>query len=321
MTASGAHLARRGHLLVRSLLVFAFVLLLGVPCHAQMTDSVCTLTVTRTGVVFGYTGPTPTQSFIVTVPPPVISTTVIPPRAVLILLPGGDGNINLTPIPPTLSSSTTCPPGLTDGTLHINSNNFLVRSRWLFAGRNYIVVTLDSATDFQFVTPPGLTGNQGNPLHIADVVQVIAWARATYPGLKVWLVGTSRGTAGAWVASMNAPPIGPDGLVFTSPVNSGVVPPATTPDPDSLQNPTANVAAITIPTMILSNDSDACAVSAPSNDATVAALFTSTKVKVVNITGGVGFNPLSTDPCDALTFHGFFARERLAVLATTDFIK
>jgi hypothetical protein len=297
--------------LIRAMLAAAFGLFVMQPLFAQTADSVCTLNVSRTLTVPGYSGPIPTQSFVVTQAPIIPPKTAAAPKGVLILLPGGDGNIHLTPP----VSSSTCS---STGTLDINSNNFLTRSRWLFAGKNFVVVTLDSATDFQQVTPPGLQGNQGNPLHVSDVVQVISWARSTYPGLKVWLVGTSRGTAGAWVASMNPAPVGPDGLVFASPLNSAGVPPAVT-DPDSLQNTSVNLATVTVPTLLLGNDLDACVGSAPSNNATVAALFVGAKVTVKSITGG--FNPLSTNPCDALTYHGFFGRERLAVVTITDWIK
>jgi len=71
-----------------SLAILVVCLLLTTTAFAQV-DVVQTLTVTRPPV----TGPTPvTQSFIVTAPPGT-------PTAVVILLPGGDGNIQLTQLP------------------------------------------------------------------------------------------------------------------------------------------------------------------------------------------------------------------------------
>lgn len=249
-------------------------------------DSVQTLTVTRPPVAGS---PPVMQSFIVTTPVPGISVTT---TAVLILLPGGDGNIQLTPV------------GSSDGTLTINSNNFLVRSRWLFAAQGFHVLTLDSATDFQLL-PGGLTGQQGNTSHITDVLQVIAYARSTYPGLPVWLVGTSRGTAGAFVAGLYNPPAGgPDGVVFTSPIN-------VTGDPDSLLS--APLATITVPTQIVGDTADTCPVTLPSGNPAVKKLLTGTPVKAVaTISGGATFMPLTTN-CNGLSPHGFFGIEPATV--------
>ena len=257
-----------------SLAVFAACLLFAVAAFAQV-DVVQTLTVSRAPVA-GL--PPVTQSFIVTAP-------ATPATNIVILLPGGDGNIQLTP-----SGS--------DGTLEINSNNFLVRSRWLFAGEGFYVITLNSATDFQLL-PNGLKGEQSSAAHIADVLQVIAWARAAVPGKPVWLVGTSRGTAGAFVAAQYSPASGgPDGLVFTSPVN-------VVSDPDSVLS--ANLANITVPVLILSNKDDTCADTPPASDVTVKKGLTSSPKASVEMVSG-GLTPL-TDVCNALSDHGFFGIE------------
>jgi len=271
-----------------SLAILVVCLLLTTTAFAQV-DVVQTLTVTRPPV----TGPTPvTQSFIVTAPPGT-------PTAVVILLPGGDGNIQLTPAG-------------SDGTLDINSNNFLVRSRWLFAGHGFYTITLNSASDFQLL-PDGLKDEQGSAAHVTDVLQVIAWARTAEPGLPVWLVGTSRGTAGAFVAAQYGPGLGgPDGLVFTSPVNSST-------DPDSLL--AANLSAITVPVLLLGDSGDSCASTLPAGNATVkGALASSPKVHNEILPSG-DLVPL-TDSCNALSDHGFFGLEdkavrRIAVWITT----
>jgi len=185
--------------------------------------------------------------------------------------------------------------------LDINSNNFLVRSRWLFGGQNFYVLTPDSATDFQLL-PGGLKGQQGSAAHVTDVLQVIAWARAQF-GLPVWVVGTSRGTAGAFVAGLNAPPAGPDGLVFTDSINS-------TTDPDSLLM--ANLPGIVVPVLLLEDAGNTCTGTlAPGNAAVVKALTGSPLVKRDSVAAG-GLVPL-TDNCNALSDHGFFGKEKAAV--------
>src|SRR5271165_3203017 len=170
-----------GRICIRSLFLLAAVWLLAPVSFAQITeDSVITLTANRgPGVIGG------TQSFIQSPPPNGISSAT----AVLILLTGKDGSIHLTPNPSIAGN----------GTLSVNSADFLVRSRWDFASQGFIVLALDSATHFQDVNqfPNGIEDQQSNPNHITDVLQVISYARSI-PGLPantpVWLVGTSRGT-------------------------------------------------------------------------------------------------------------------------------
>lgn len=276
---------------LRWLLALPLLLVISPPALPQ--DTVVTLTLPPTRVPI--TGPSPvTESFIVSAPlPPAPGTSVTPPVAVLILLPGGNGDIQLTPTAP-------------DGTLDINSNNFLTRSRWLFAGHNFYVLTLDAASDY-LLTPSVLTGHQGDADHISDVEAVIQYARMTYPGLPVWLVGTSRGTAGAFVAASAPPPVGPDGLVFSSPIN-GTSP----PDPDSLLSPSLTLSSITVPVLLVNDAGNTCTNTLPSGDPAVKkALISAPIVNIINIAAG-GLLPL-TDNCHGLSDHGYFGRERIAV--------
>ncbi|MGO9591263.1 MAG: hypothetical protein ACLP3K_14610 [Candidatus Acidiferrales bacterium] len=258
-----------------------------------------TLTLPTTRVPI--TGPSPvTESFIVSAPLIVPSTSVVTPVAVLILLPGGDGDIHLTAAAP-------------DGTLGINSSNFLTRSRWLFAGHNFYVLTLDAASDY-LLTPAVLTGHQGDADHISDVEAVIQYARMTYPGLPVWLVGTSRGTAGAFVAASAPPLVGPDGLVFTSAIN-GTSP----PDPDSLLSTTLTLSSITVPVLLVNDLGNTCMNTLPTGDPAVKKALTGAPiVNIINIAAG-GLLPL-TDNCDALSDHGYFGRERIAVQEISNWI-
>src|SRR5215469_2861819 len=82
------------------------------------TDVVQTITVVRAPVA----GAPPVQeSFIVTTTPS--------PAAVVILLAGATGDIQLTP------------DGLGSGTLNVTSANPLIRSRWLFAGHDLYAIS------------------------------------------------------------------------------------------------------------------------------------------------------------------------------------
>jgi len=284
----------------RSLRLLASTLLLTAASLAQITeDSVVTLTATRAPV----TGSPPVyQSFIVSPPPGGAAAA----KAVLIMLPGRTGNIQLTP-----AFLTSTLPG-SDATLDVNSGNFLVRSRWLFAAEGFVVLSLDAATDFQQL-PNGLTFEQGSSAHVTDILQVIAWARSMITGLPagtpVFVVGTSRGMGGAWVAGENTPPTGPDGVVFTSPINiSG--------DADSLLS--APLSTITVPTFIFNNKAATCANALATNDPPVIKLLTGTKVKANdNVDGGL---PSLTSDCDALSPHGYFGVEAQAVRLISNWI-
>lgn len=287
MIASG--LEHRGRKSLGSLAALLACLTFAPMSSAQ--DQVVTLAITRPPVAGTMA---PTQSFIVTTPAVVAPA----PTAVVILLTGGTGSISLT------SAGS-------NGTLGINSSNFVVRDRWLFAGHGFYTITLDSATDFQLL-PNGLKGQQGSTAHITDILQVIAWARATVPGLPVWVVGTSRGTAGAFVAAAYNPASGgPDGLVFSSPVND-------TGDPDSLLS--ANLAAITVPVLLVGDAGNACPGTLAADDATVKKMLTSSP-KVENETLPSGGLIALTDACNPLSDHGFFGLEDKAVRKMALFIE
>ncbi len=268
-------LGRYGCLRLGSLVMLATCLLFAATSFAAV-DVVYTLNTSRPGV---------TQSFIVSAPP-----TTTTPTFVVILLAGGTGDINLTPVG-------------SDGILSVKSNNFLVRSRWLFAGQGFYVITLDAATDF-LATSTGLQGQQGSANHVADVAQVIVWARGQMPGLPVWVVGTSAGTAGAFVAAQYLPAAGgPDGLVFTDNINE-------IGNQDSLLS--ATLGNITIPVLLLNDKGNTCAGTLESgNAAVVKALTKSALVANEQIQKG-NLEPL-TDPCNALSDHGFFGVEDTTV--------
>ena len=122
----------------------------------------------------------------------------------------------------------------------------------------------------------------------------------------MWLVGTSRGTAGAFVAASAVPPVGPDGLVFSSAINESTLP----LDPDSLFS--ATLSSITVPVLLVNDIGNTCTNTTPSGDPAVKkALTGSPVVNIINIPAG-GLLPL-TDNCDPLSDHGYFGRERIAV--------
>jgi len=263
-----------------TLTLLAAILLFGATALAQ--DVVQTLPLSRTPV----SNPPPavlSESFIVTVTPA--------PTAIVILLPGGAGLIQLAPT------------GAGDGMLDVNSHNFVVRSRSLFAGHNLDTITLDAATDF-YLLPEGLAGQEGSAAHVSDILEVISWARSEVPGLPVWIVGTSRGTGGAFVAGSYSPAQGgPDGLVFAASVNDSN-------DPDSLLM--ANLANITVPVLLINDAGSACSIARIAGQPPVLKALKQSPRKGAERVPSGGLTAL-TGNCDALSDHGFFGIEDTAV--------
>lgn len=261
--------------------ILTTILLVGGTAFAQV-DVVQTLLLSRAPV----SSPPPpvlSESFIVTAPPA--------PTAIAILLPGGGGLIGLAPN------------GTGGGTLDVNSHNFVVRSRSLFAGHNLYTITLDAATDF-YLLPGGLAGYEGSAAHVSDILAVIAWARSTMPGLPVWIVGTSRGTGGAFVAGSYSPAQGgPDGLVFAASVNDSN-------DPDSLLM--ANLVDITVPVLLINDVGSTCSLATTAGEKPVLKALKQSPRKGIEQVPSGGLTAL-TGNCDALSDHGFFGIEDTAV--------
>jgi hypothetical protein len=289
--SSGKNVGRPLVFRLRSLApsVLAVVVILIAQSYATAQDSVQTLTLTRAAVT-GSTASLPlTEKFIVTPAPSTV-------KGVLILLTGGNGELGLSTTP--------------FNALAINQNNFLVRSRWLFASEGFEVLTLGLASDFLSL-PNGLTGYFGSSQHISDVAEVIAWARTQNPGVPVWLVGTSNGTIGGVfvAASLSPSQGGPDGLVLTSPITNN-------PADGSVFS--ASLGSIVVPTLILSNIQDGCSYCPPLNDFELREALIGAPIATVLFVAG-GNTPL-TDACDALSFHGYFGIEPIVVSIITDWI-
>lgn len=225
------------------------------------------------------------------------------PIACLVLSPGGRGRL-----------------GVADGQLSINSTNFLVRSRHLFAAEGYCVAVIDAATDFLFRTVetehPGLLDHRMSGDRIGDIEAVIQDLRTRFVGVPVWLVGTSRGTNDtAAVAAHVGPPDGPDGLVLTSTLTK----PGGLSDDNVLNENLVDLSQVQVPTLVVAHINDGCTVTPPEDRKVVKKrLVQSPRVQVLTFNGGS--EPLST-PCQALSFHGFFGIEPKVVRAIGKWIE
>jgi dienelactone hydrolase len=214
------------------------------------------------------------------------------PRAALILFPGGHGGLQILP----------------NGSFKWGEDNFLVRTRELFANNGLSVAVVDAPSDRQ--AAPFLSGFRQTPEHVVDTKAVIAWLKQQ-DNIPVWLVGTSMGTlSAAFIATQVGPGDGgPDGLVLTSTILSldgGRAVPAM-----PLQK-------IAIPVLVVHHEKDGCKYCAYGQIAGLMEKLSSTpKKKLMTFKGGQNRG----DPCEALAYHGFNGLDKDVVARIAEWIR
>lgn len=242
----------------RLILLFAALLLGTQPyAQAQTTQKVVDLP-TRQGI---------TQRMLVLSPPD--------PKAAVILFPGGHGGLQL----------------FTNGSIKWGENNFLVRTRQMFADQGLLVAVIDAPSDRQ--TPPFLQGFRQTPEHATDVRAVIAWLR-TIAQVPVWLIGTSLGTqSAAYLATELTGPEGPDGIVLTATILTAG---------KSRSVPAMPLDKIRVPVLVVHHEQDACGhCPYAETPALMAKLGAVPRSQLLSFQGGANRG----DPCKAAAHHGF----------------
>lgn len=216
-----------------------------------------------------------------------------PAKASVILLVGGNGRVGLRP-----------------DNIDQPFNNFLARTRDLFAAQGLQVVLLDSPSDHTDLGDWRVSAD-----HAADIAAVIRYLRAK-SNIPVWLVGTSRGSvsaanAGARLAQGPAE-TRPDGLVLTSSV--------TIPAPAEMTTvESSDLTQVRVPVLIVAHRDDHCKYSPPSNAEKLAGAFpNSPKVELMLFDGGEA--PRS-DPCQPYAQHGYLGIEPKVVSAIAAWIE
>ena len=189
--------------------------------------------------------------------------------------------------------------------------NFLVRSRDRFAAHNLMVAVIDAPSDQQ----KGMNGvfRMGSA-HAGDIGAVAAYLQKE-AAVPVWLVGTSMGTFSAADGAIAAKNV--DGLVLTSTITRAK------PQWKIAQSHRDGVASmplqqVTVPTLIVSHTKDGCDIT-PAGDAPKLrkGLANAKVVDIVLLSGG---DPPKSDPCEAMSQHGFLGIEGQAVDAIAKFI-
>jgi hypothetical protein len=211
-----------------------------------------------------------------------------PPVASLVLFPGSQGKLS----------------GY--GPANLRSGNFLVRSRDLFVARGFTVAVMDAPSDESSGMSDGFRVGKA---HRGDIAATIAWLRQ-HSAAPVWLVGTSMGTlsaanGGTLVAG------GPDGIVLTSSV---------TRESKRVHNSVydAGPSFVKVPTLLVHNREDGCVICPFSDIPDLLERFKYTPRKQLIAVQG-GDTPIS-EPCEALSRHGYLGIETQVVAAIADWI-
>jgi len=195
-------------------------------------------------------------------------------RAVAILFPGGAGKTDL--------ERETARKALDRG-------NFLVRSRRLFADRGIAAAVVDAPSD----QPRGMEDEfRLGGAHSEDIGRVVADLKTRFPALPVFLVGTSRGTVSAASVGRH---LGKevDGVVLTASLFLS-----------SKRGPGLSgfdFSSVASPLLFVHHVDDGC-VSTPYASAKRLA----DRYPLVSVSGGL---PLQSQPCEAMSAHGFLGKE------------
>lgn len=215
------------------------------------------------------------------------------PTVAVILFAGGPGKVPLDRLAPGQ---------------FVNRGNFLVRTRYEFKRHGFMVAIVDAPSDRQ--GSEGMLGSfRGSDEHARDIAAVVDYLKAQ-TDLPVWLVGTSRGTeSAAALATKLGDRIG--GVVLTSSMSM-----RNRQGFSVLEFP---LKAIRVPALVVSHKDDGCHATPPSQAEWIAgAMSNSPRKKVLIVEGG---DPPKSDPCEALSQHGFLGIEKQVVAAIADFIK
>lgn len=185
------------------------------------------------------------------------------------------------------------------------SQNFLVRSVPHFIENNLNVAIFGKPSDDDELDFSDRTGAN----HIGDIRAVLDFIKQQVPG-PIWLVGTSRGTISTTAAAIHLQDAGIAGIVLTSSVVNYKKPGAI---------PKQDLSAITVPTLVLHHEKDACVHCLPHEVPAILSGLRNAPVKrQIMVDGGSG--PIG-DPCEALHWHGFAGMEKEAVDLIANWIK
>lgn len=202
-------------------------------------------------------------------------------HAIAVLFPGSGGLIRLR---------------TENEQIKFGMGNFLVRSRSEFTKRGVVAAVIDAPLDQQ--SGWGMTDEfRFSEQHSTDISAVVADLNKRFPGLPLFLVGTSRGSvSAAALAARFGQPLA--GSVLTSSMFRQTGRNSREPGPGLSR---FDFATIKIPMLLVHHVSDQCE-STPYGDAQ----RLSDKHPLVSVLGGL---PPKSDPCEPFSQHGYYGKE------------
>ena len=191
------------------------------------------------------------------------------------------------------------------------ANNFLVRTRDLFARQKLMVAVIDAPSDRQELTAAWRISSE----HAADIQAVIT-ALNQKTDRPLWLVGTSMGTFSAANAAIRLPE-SVHGLILTSSVTrSRKTWSIQATHPNGIVD--MGLDHITAPTLIVFHRDDQCPLTPPRDAEQIKNRLThARRAQIRYVSGGL---PPESGACQAMSAHGFLGIENEVVKTIADFI-
>jgi len=218
------------------------------------------------------------------------------PAGAVILVPGGHGNLGLTP----------------SGRFARGEGDPLIRARLMFARAGFIAMVADVAPDLKLGHGMA-SGYRWSARHAEDLGALVRRFRAF--AAPVYLIGADRGALSvANAASRLTGPARPDGLVIVSGllVDTGH-------DQASVERNVTGLERMTQPVLLVAHPADGCRLTPPAGLERFRPLLPrAARVEALTLPGrqaGRG------DPCAASTAHGFLGGEQQLVAQVVSWLK
>ena len=207
------------------------------------------------------------------------------PRAIVLVFAGGPGIVGFN------SANQ-----ITQG-----GNNFLLRTQPLWLAQGFAFATIGS--------PSSLLGQRHTAAYANTIAQAIDFTR-TRANVPVWLVGTSMGSIAAANGAAHLPGRAA-GVVLTSSVAA----------PNRSSGETvfdSDLGAIGVPALVVANRYDTCPSAGPGFAPQILAALSRSPRKDITY---VESHELRSDPCEALSPHGYLGIEADVVQRISDWIR
>ncbi len=208
------------------------------------------------------------------------------PQAIVFMFAGSDGTVGFNAA----------------GQITRLNGNFLMRTEPLWLAQGFAFATIGSASS--------LNGRRHTAAYLAAIAAAVDYARSRGGNAPVWLVGTSMGSIAAANGAAHLP-----GRV------AGVVLTSSVAAPNRAAGETvfdSELGAIAVPALVVANKGDTCPDAGPGFAPQIlAALARAPKKELIYVES----HQLQSDPCEAMSPHGYLGIEAEIVQRISDWIR